>query len=42
MTAVLPCTCKSEYQDKAYGLGKRLHNKTNEGQRCTVCETEKK
>jgi len=37
MTKVLTCTCKSEFQDKTYGTGNRLHNKTNNGWRCTVC-----
>lgn len=39
-TKHLPCTCHSEYQDKAYH-GKRLHNDTADGWRCTVCGKEK-
>lgn len=40
-TVVITCVdgCKSEYQDKVYGVGKRLANlcyKT-ENCRCTVC-----
>lgn len=37
----MPCTCRSAYQDKRYGLNMRLHNPQqgkNEGKyRCTVC-----
>ena len=35
------CTCKSVYQDKIYGKGKRAHNATKKlGQfRCTCCGT---
>jgi len=30
--------CKSDYQDKRYGKGLRVANKTNNGNyRCTVC-----
>ena len=42
-TKIIKCSCKSEYQDKKYGTGKRVHNSTNVGQdgarvyRCTVC-----
>jgi len=38
--AILPCSCKHEYQDKKYGKGNRVHNKKgskNPGYRCTVC-----
>lgn len=37
------CTCQSEYQDKKYGKGNRVHNtaknKSGKGEagRCTVC-----
>ena len=36
------CTCKSEYQDKKYGIDKRVHNpagkdKNKSDWRCTVC-----
>jgi hypothetical protein len=46
-TKVIECTCKSEFQDKTYGVSKRLHNyalKANGGKggyRCTVCKTVK-
>lgn len=46
-TKVLPCKCKHEFQDKAYGIGKRLHNfgrKLFNGQggwRRTVCKDTK-
>lgn len=37
--AIIRCSCKSEYQDKEYGLGMRVCNlKKKEGEcRCTVC-----
>jgi len=40
---LLKCDCKSEYQDKAYGKGMRVHNlmakspTTEQMARCTVC-----
>lgn len=41
MTGIFPCTCKSEYQDKRYGPGLRVHNEAKSskaaGWRCTVC-----
>lgn len=43
---ILPCSCKHEFQDKTYGVGKRLMNhapqkggKPNR-YRCTVCQKE--
>ena len=38
-TMIIKCTCKSEYQDKVYGLGMRVHNeKKDHGEAtCTVC-----
>lgn len=46
--AILLCSCKSEYQDKKYGKGKRLHNLCGGGShavnveyRCTVCENKR-
>ena len=44
-TKVLKCVCESEFQDKEYGPGKRLHNlgvKDTSGvpARCTVCGRE--
>lgn len=40
---VLSCvaSCKSDYQDKKYGDGKRLMNRKNQGYRCTVCGKDK-
>lgn len=39
------CSCKSEYQDKKYGKGNRVHNPTGEKNKnhanCTVCGTRK-
>lgn len=43
MTNILPCSCKSEYQDKHYGRQMRLHNEAKKkpsnsgGWTCTVC-----
>jgi len=42
MTEIFPCTCKSEYQDKRYGRGLRVHNEAKSSKaagvgRCTVC-----
>ena len=35
------CFCKSEYQDKKYGQGIRVMNRTKNGKvRCTVCGRE--
>lgn len=33
------CTCPQEFQDKIYGKGVRVHNKTNKPSefRCTGC-----
>lgn len=42
-TSVRSCTCGHDFQDKHYGKGKRLFNKTGgggkgtAGWRCTVC-----
>ncbi len=37
------CKCKHDYQDKKYGKGKRVANKTTKGSyRCTVCKAELK
>jgi hypothetical protein len=37
------CTCEHEFQDKKYGLKKRVHNSCkDEGKyRCTVCGDKK-
>ena len=39
---VKTCTCSSEYQDKRYGAGLRVHNLCKKGEkaRCTVCSKE--
>ena len=41
---ILDCVCASEYQDKRYGKGKRVHNPCKRpsgvGYRCTVCKRE--
>lgn len=42
---ILNCNCKSDYQDRAFGKGKRAHNPVNkvkggETYRCTVCQKE--
>lgn len=36
----LDCVCSHEYQDKRFGKGKRLHNPTKDGYRCSVCGRE--
>lgn len=41
-TVILKCNCKSEFQDKTYGSGLRLHNtsgiKDKKIAYCTVCQ----
>jgi len=42
MTRILNCTCISTYQDKKYGLGRRVKNERvkdmkHRGWACTVC-----
>jgi len=37
VTKVEKCDCKSEFQDKQFGVGMRLKNSTSKGFRCTVC-----
>ena len=38
-TMVKQCSCSSEFQDKTYGKGMRLHNVKEDGKggKCTVC-----
>ena len=37
-TVVEPCECKHSFQDRQYGVGKRLKNRCVGGKaRCTVC-----
>jgi hypothetical protein len=40
-STVKACSCKSDYQDRIYGKGMRLHTVTGKGSRCTVCGKEK-
>lgn len=44
-TKTAGCNCNSEYQDKQYGSGIRLHNHTQKNMatlwRCTVCGRER-
>ena len=40
---IVKCKCTHEYQDKKYGTGNRIANKTDKGSdvyRCTVCKSE--
>ena len=39
MTIIKKCTCKHEFQDKVYGKGMRVHNKSDKDPvcYCTVC-----
>ena len=44
-TKIKSCTCKHEWQDKTYGVGKRVMNSTTKETttyRCTVCGKETK
>jgi hypothetical protein len=38
---VFPCSCKSEFQDKTYGIGRRVFNMGKTGYTCTVCGSKK-
>lgn len=46
-TGIQACTCAHAYQDKKYGKGNRVHNKTVKhpssqgGWRCSVCKATK-
>lgn len=47
-TRIISCTCRSEFQDRTYGAGRRVHNlgprtagSNTRMARCTVCATEK-
>lgn len=36
------CLCKSPFQDRQYGQGRRLHTESEKkGPKCTVCGTRK-
>jgi len=37
MVTIAPHACYSPQQDAIYGVGRRLHNSTVKGIRCTVC-----
>lgn len=42
MTSIRDCSCRHEYQDSVYGVGKRVHNLGGAGKGmakwvCTVC-----
>lgn len=40
---LLKCSCQSDFQDKRYGKGQRVHNERKDpkaGPRCTVCGKE--
>lgn len=42
MSKILACSCKHSFQDKEYGVGKRLHTFTKKKMwRCTICLKEK-
>ena len=45
MIYIRQCSCTSEYQDRKYGKGNRVHNdlgpKKKDLCRCTVCEKER-
>ena len=38
---ILPCDCKSTFQDHEHGQSNRVCNETASGARCTVCGKEK-
>lgn len=45
--SIMPCSCKSEFQDKTYGKSNRVFNPMVKdrrviGYRCTVCKKEVK
>lgn len=49
VTAIMPCTCQHEGQDKMYGKGRRIHNPLGPKKKqsglnwhCSVCGKEKK
>lgn len=39
-STVHTCRCTHPGQDALYGPGKRLHNQTKNGRRCTACGTD--
>jgi len=41
---IMHCSCESDFQDKMYGVGMRVHNDMTSKEnmaRCTVCGTER-
>lgn len=42
-TLVLPCECRSPFQDTTYGRGQRVHNRSqkNPTANCTACGKKK-
>lgn len=38
-TSKKECSCTHAFQNKTYGKGIRVHNKTKDGWRCTACGT---
>jgi hypothetical protein len=42
-TQIMACDCNHPYHDKVYGQGRRVHNRTLNGNwRCVICGKEKK
>lgn len=39
---ILTCICQHPAQDTLHGKQRRVHNRTKNGYRCTVCAVEKK
>jgi hypothetical protein len=39
--AIFYCSCKHEYQDKLYGVGRRVFNMGKANYKCTVCKSTK-
>lgn len=39
--AIFMCSCKHEFQDKTYGVGRRVFNMGKSGYKCTVCSSKK-
>ena len=39
--AIFNCSCRHEYQDKLYGVGRRVFNLGKANYRCTVCKSTK-
>ena len=39
--AIFNCSCKHEFQDKTYGVGRRVFNMGKTKYTCTVCKSTK-